>query len=199
MDEIRRWWRLAPWSANPLMRGCDRSSALLTLAAMVMLLIHVPIAATWGSLMYADLSARAAHERATHRQIEVMVLDDPSPRVVPGGPVDILDHRARVEWDVAGTDRREDEISVPPGTMKGDAVAVWIDETGARTGPPTSAVECVVVGISAAAAVWLAGAVLVGSALWGLRAADMRGRMQQWDRSWRDFETGQGHNHGESV
>ncbi|OZC80943.1 hypothetical protein CH274_12080 [Rhodococcus sp. 06-418-5] len=61
--DFARWWRLAPWSTNPLMRGRDRTAALAFACAMAVILGLVPFAALLGSLT-SPISMPRRPERA---------------------------------------------------------------------------------------------------------------------------------------
>ncbi|WP_442981460.1 Rv1733c family protein [Rhodococcoides fascians] len=197
--DFARWWRLAPWSTNPLMRGRDRTAALAFACAMAVILGLVPFAALVGSLTYADLDAESVRTSATTQQIDAVVTTEPTLRSQPSGTVDVIDHYATVAWEWPPGQLHSDEIRVPDGTERGGTVPTRVDAEGRRVAEPSSATSNVLLGIAAAVGFWVVGTVVVATSLEATRYFDRRARMRQWDRDWLKFETERGRTKGDSA
>ena len=197
--EFARWWRLAPWSTKSLMRGCDRTAALVFGCAMVLILTLVPFAALLGSLTYSDLDAASARTRATTQQIDALVTSEPTLRSLPSGVIDATDYYATVAWEWPSGQQHSEEIRVPDGTEQGGTVPTRVDAEGRRVAEPSSATSNVLLGIAAAVGFWVACALVVVIALGATRYYDRRARMRQWDRDWLKFETERGRTRGDSA
>lgn len=197
--DFARWWRLAPWSTNPLMRGRDRTAALVFACAMAVILGLVPFAALLGSLTYADLDAESDRTSATTQQIDALVTSEPTLRSQPSGIIDATDRYATVAWEWPPGQQHSDEIRVPDDTELGGTVATRVDAEGRRVAEPSSATSNVLLGIAAAVGFWVACTVVVVTALQATRYFDRRARFRQWDRDWLEFETERGRTKGDSA
>lgn len=66
---MRRLWRSAPWSRNPLMGGFHRLETVAVAVIVAFVLLMVPIAGAIGTVYYANSSERAQGERDTRKQV----------------------------------------------------------------------------------------------------------------------------------
>lgn len=197
--DVARWWHLAPWSTNPLMRGRDRTSALVFACGLAVILGLVPFSALLGSLTYADLDAASARTRATTQQIDALVTSEPTLRSEESAVFDPTEHYATVAWEWPPGQRHSDEVRVPDEAEQGATVPVRVDSEGRRVAEPPSSTSNAVLGISAAVGFWVACTVVVVVALQATRYFGWRARMRQWDRDWLKFETERGRTKGDST
>ncbi|OZC65731.1 hypothetical protein CH276_11135 [Rhodococcus sp. 06-470-2] len=197
--DFARWWRLAPWSTNPLMRGRDRTAALAFACAMAVILGLVPFAALLGSLTYADLDAAAARTSATTQQIDALVTSEPTLRSEDGAVFDHTEYYATVAWEWPPGQRHSGEVRLPDEAEQGATVSVRVDTEGRWVAEPSSATSNVLLGIVAAVGFWVACTVVVLTCLQATRYFDRRARMRQWDRDWLKFETERGRTKGDSA
>lgn len=185
-----RWWRMAPWSRNPLMRRCDRVDAAAALLATVFVLIMVPCAAAFGTATYTGLSEQShADRQRSHRQAAVLVAD-PRPGSVAETRTSYREpqNHASAHWTAPdGTLRSGDVPTPPPDAKSGDTIDVWIDSNGNLAAEPRSGQENATVAVSAALCVWAAAASGAFLLLSCIRWMNSRRRMRQWDREWNEF------------
>ncbi|MFI8568256.1 hypothetical protein ACIGGF_17025 [Rhodococcus sp. NPDC078407] len=197
--DVARWWRLAPWSTNPLMRGRDRTAALVVACGTAVILALVPFAALLGSLTYADLNAASARTRAGTQQIDALVTSEPTLRSEETAVFDPAEHYATVVWEWPPGQRHRDEVRVPDEAEQWETVLVRVDSEGGRVAEPPSSTSNAVLGISAAVGFWVTCAMVVVVAVQAMRYFGRRARMRQWDLDWLEFETERGRTKGDST
>ncbi|WP_346055581.1 MULTISPECIES: Rv1733c family protein [Amycolatopsis] len=180
---MKRWWRTAHVTPNPLVRPVDRLESALLVFVVALVLAAIPFACAFGSQTYAD---RRAAEAATDRRpaTAVLLVDAPPEAVTPQGVP--LDSRAAVvaAWQLADGSERTGTISADRGTAKGTRVPVWLDATGNPVAPPPQPGDLVVVGVMTALMTWLGFSAVVGGAFLASRALLDRHRRALWDREW---------------
>lgn len=187
-DSALRCMRLAPWSGNPLMRRGDRIVSFVAIAAVVTVLVLVPVGALLGALKYTDLVAQSAHDRAADRKVSAVVVDDPAARITTAESAAITGYDATVAWtDWSGSEHR-DRIDVEPSTTRGQSVDVWVDQFGNLAPAPKTGIECAALGVCVALGVWLSGstvAVITAAAVCGL---GRKAQLRNWTREWSSLE-----------
>ncbi|MBH5143639.1 MULTISPECIES: hypothetical protein [Rhodococcus erythropolis group] len=72
-----RWWRLRPWSENPLMRRSDRIESVVILIVAVTVLLLVPLAGAIGTAAHARLTDQARSAAVSGRQVQALLLENP--------------------------------------------------------------------------------------------------------------------------
>ncbi|AOW92651.1 hypothetical protein BFN03_07965 [Rhodococcus sp. WMMA185] len=184
-----RWWRLAPWNRNPLMRASDRLDFVAAAVMIIALLMMVPIAAAFGTATYAGLNEQSqAQLRAGHTESATLI-DDPRPSVVESATSrfpEVLD-RATAQWSARDGTLRTAVVQTRPGAQRGDTVDVWVDMNGNMTDEPRPTAENAAIAVGSAVSVWVGAAVVFVLLFFGLRWMSTRSRMRQWDREWNDF------------
>nr|WP_271213730.1 hypothetical protein [Rhodococcus wratislaviensis]GLK40951.1 membrane protein [Rhodococcus wratislaviensis] len=193
-DQVLRWWRLAPWSRNPLMRATDRCDSVVAAVLITFILMVVPFAAALGTVTYTSLNERSHAELRTSHAQSAVVIDDPRHVVVADAPSRSpeMQGRATVQWTAPDGVLRSTDVEIRPGTHRGDTVTVWVDLTGNVVDEPRSGVENATIAVSAALLVWTVAAVCSLLLYVGVRWMNGRSRMHQWDRAWKDFGRTQG-------
>ncbi|CAG7633949.1 Rv1733c family protein [Rhodococcus opacus] len=181
-----RWWRLAPWSGNRLMRGSDRfeSSALLVVVMLVLLL--VPVAAAVGTATNTRLGDQARADRESRHETTAVLLEDPRAESanVTWSPESTF--HAPAAWIIDGT-TRTGQVQTDAGAKTGHTVSVWIDQSGNLVDAPKTGAENAVTAVSVALAVWTSSAAILMVMLFGIHWAEARYRILQWDREWRNL------------
>ncbi|WP_328358740.1 hypothetical protein OG976_05040 [Mycobacterium sp. NBC_00419] len=183
MDTIvpgpRGWfWRL--FARNDLVRRSDRIESVVSILAVVVVLLALPVAGAIGTAVHASRSAVYQEQVRTRHTVAARVLADSTSSVRPyAASFDVHARwrdRGRAHEGVFGLDR-------PAST--GEQLTIWVDEAGDYAGPPTPHRRAVSDAVVAGVVLWLS-VVTVVAALTGLvRFRIERRRHAQWDRELR--------------
>lgn len=189
IDQALRWWRLVPWSRNPLMRATDRFDAVVAAVLIAFILMMVPFAAAFGTVTNTGLNERSQAELQTRYAQSAVLIDDPRHVVVPDAASRFPEtqDRATAQWTAPDGALRSTVVETRSGTHRGDTVTVWVDMSGNVVDEPRLGVENAVIAVSAALSVWAAAAVCSVLLYLGVRWVNGRSRMRQWDREWNDL------------
>ena len=189
IDQALRWWRLAPWSRNPLMRGTDRVDSVVAAVLIAFVLIVVPFAAAFGTVTYTGLAERSHAELQTRHAQSAVLVEDPRPVVVADAHSRSPDtqDRATAQWTAPDGTLRSTDVQTAPRTHRGDTVTVWVDTNGNIVAEPRSGMQNAAIAVSAALSVWAGAAVGALLLYSGVRWISGRSRMRQWDREWNDL------------
>ncbi|MFC9552539.1 hypothetical protein ACFTWF_16995 [Rhodococcus sp. NPDC056960] len=182
-----RWWRLAPWSGNPLMRRSDRIESTIVLVVVVVALMVVPVAGAVGTATYTRLTERAHQVAGSGRQVPAVLLDDPRP---PPGEIPMRGPAGRdqapARWVLEGTEHTG-VVETDIGARAGQTVTVWVDADGNFMQPPNSGTESGIEAISAAIMFLILGITGCGLLLAGTHGALARYRRSRWQREWQSL------------
>ncbi len=186
-----RWWRLRPWSSNPLLRGSDRLETLSILVIAVLLALLIPVAGAVGTNTYARLSGTTGARERNHEVSAVLTDDAPQPLVSPAGSSSYLVAHAHARWSMNGV-AHTGLVTVDAGAKAGQTVPIWIDPSGANVGAPRSGADNAVAAVGVAVGVWALGSVGCVLVILALHWQADRHRLRQWQREWdrRDRRTG---------
>ncbi|WP_072691638.1 Rv1733c family protein [Rhodococcus marinonascens] len=184
-----RWWRLAPWNRNPLMRTSDRLDFVATAVMIAFLLMMVPFAAAFGTATYTGLAERSHAEHQIGHAESAVLIDDPQQLVVwgTGSRSPQMENRATAQWSAPNGTLRSSAVEARSSAQRGDTVDVWVDTYGNVTEEPRSATENSAIAVSSALSVWVGAAVVSSLLFFGFRWMNTRSRMRQWDQEWNDF------------
>lgn len=174
---------------NPLGRPADRVQAGALLLAFGLWVIGLPIAAAMGSLIWSNISVTAEHQQHTRTLISGHLLADAPDFVISDHGIPVTDLvPVAAQWSAPDGTQRTGTVTAAGGGRAFDPVAVWIDQSGAPTKPPTSTTASAVSAVSAATGIWLcSGSVLL--LLWLiLRRRLDKQRATDWDRQWESVE-----------
>ncbi|MEU6933723.1 hypothetical protein AB0A05_31685 [Streptomyces sp. NPDC046374] len=95
---------------------------------------------------------------------------------------------APAAWSYPGDVRRTGRVPVPPGSPRGRAVTIWVDDAGAPARPPGSATNRALVSLSGGTATATAvGAMGVGVLIFVRRTVEAHG-LAAWEREWEQVE-----------
>ncbi len=133
----RALWLRERWpDRNPLRRASDRVEAALVAATLVLFLAGAPLLALF-AWHWADAAAlRVQHrQQLTWHRVSAVLLADARPAVDIGyGGVAGPEVRAR--WAAPDGAPRTGDVPAPSTARAGSTIRIWVDESGAPTGPP---------------------------------------------------------------
>jgi hypothetical protein len=184
-----RFIRFARWlgvDRNPLRRPTDRIEAAIRLATMLLVLVVVPLTCIVVGRLAADYASREAHARAaTDHQVAAVLLER-APGTASTNPHDpVQTAAAQARWQPPGQPARSGLVLAPAGTAAGRTVSIWIDASGASTGPPNAdGAATAAVGVAVVNTCLVAGLLLLVSNGLARHALNQR-RMRSWDAEWR--------------
>lgn len=183
---LARGAHLLGFDRNPLRRRADRIEAGIRLAALVLLLVGVPIATLavgWEADHLALLQAHA-QQQADHKVTAVLLQQAPATGV-PDPDTSVQMALVLARWRPPGQPSRTGQILAPAGAHAGSTVTAWIDASGAVTSPPPDHRTIVGDVCIAVMTTFLVTSLLVlGSSTLACRALDRR-RLRAWDAEWR--------------
>jgi len=183
---LARCARRLGFDRNPLRRRTDRVEAAIRLATLILLLVAVPIVTLAVGRQVDHLALRRAHaQQAAEHQVTAVLLRPAPPTGVPDPYTSIQMALVLARWQPPGQPARSGQVLAPAGTRAGSSVQVWVDASGAVTGPPPG--HRVIAGdvcIAAVTTCLVTGLLLLGSSALARRALDRR-RLRAWDAAWR--------------
>ncbi|WP_349536385.1 Rv1733c family protein [Rhodococcus rhodochrous] len=183
-----RWWRLRPWSANPLMRGIDRVEAVAFMLLVGLILLVVPVAGVVGTVSYAQFSEQSRQQLTDGRQVQAVVLDDdPDDASVPNPLAESASSPgpALARWEVDGVEHIG-RVGPEARGHTGETVRIWVDATGDYMPVPRSGTENALAALGAALAIVVLGTVTCALTLFGIHVVMNRQRFSRWDRKWQE-------------
>jgi hypothetical protein len=176
-------WR---WRSNALRRRTDRAQAWVSLGLLLTVLTAAPAAlVTVGDSTYRHYRQTAAHQERTRDHVPAVLVHD-APRHPEPGSDEARRTRYPAEVRFTGPDGtpRTGRTEVEPGLSAGSTVLVWVDPTGAITGPPLGAGEIRSRSMGWAILAFL-GVVLAGLAAYAVTALVLyRRNLAAWDTAW---------------
>jgi len=181
-----RWlWLRGLWpDHNPLRRTSDRVEAAIVATALIVFLVGAPLVA----LFAGHWAAAAAHrvqrdQQGSWHQVTAVLLANASSTVDIGyGAVDTSEVRAR--WTMPDGTVRTGDVSAPAAARKGSTVRIWVDQSGAVTGPPLRPQQATGQAVLATVvAPFVLGTVLICATSLALQLLDRR-RLAAWDADW---------------
>ncbi|PBC40086.1 hypothetical protein CJ179_33935 [Rhodococcus sp. ACS1] len=183
---VVRMWRLRPWSGNRLMRGSDRLESMLVLFVVALILILVPLAAAFGTATNTRLNDQSRADRETRHQIAAVLLADATVNLADTTPATGATGQAPAQWAANGT-THTGVVQTGPETKAGQTISIWIDPDGNLADAPKTGTENGLEAVGAALALWTISATACLAVLMGIRWAEARYRLSQWDREWRNL------------
>ncbi|RSN55996.1 hypothetical protein DMH01_29720 [Amycolatopsis sp. WAC 04182] len=184
-------WRRIHLGRNPLARIPDRIEAAILVGGVVAALLGVPLAAAAGSEAYATMMERSALETASRHSTTAFLLEDAPPaRVGVDGTPSAETASVAARWALPDGAFQEALVTADLGASAGDAVTVWLDESGAVVEPPVLPMDATSTGIGVGVGVWLAAVTLLAGGYLVARQLLNRARRAAWDREWERFGQG---------
>jgi hypothetical protein len=186
VTRLARCARRLGFDRNPLRRRTDRIEAVIRLATVILLLVAVPIAAMVAGREADQLALRKAHaQQAAEHEVTAVLLQRAQATGSPDPYTSVQLTYVLARWQPPGQPTRSGQVLAPAGTRAGSTVQVWVDASGAVTGPPPD--HRVIAGdvcIAAVTTCLVTGLLLLGSSALARRALDRR-RLRAWDAGWR--------------
>lgn len=143
---------------------------------------------------WADHTAVRAEQAASlnHQVRGVVLSSEPAGlKVLPGSEWPVLSAPAR--WTLAGR-RYTGRVPVPPSTMPGQTVTIWVNGAGQPVSAPANPGDYAILTVLTVAGVEAALACLLVLVGIGGRLVIDRGRMADWDRALRTLTASPGRN-----
>ena len=183
---LARGARLLGFDRNPLRRRTDRIEAVIRLATLVMFLTAVPAATLTVGREADHLALRQAHaQQAADHKVTAVLLQRAATTGIPNPYTSVQLTLVLARWQPPGQPSRTGQVLAPAGAHAGSTVAIWIDASGAVTGPPPD--HRVIAGdvcIAALVTCLVTSLLVLGSSTLARRALDRR-RLRAWDAEWR--------------
>ena len=183
---LARCARLLGFDRNPLRRRTDRIEAVIRLATLVLLLAGVPMATLAVGREADHLALGEAHaQQAADHEVTAVLLEQAPAAEVPDPYTSVQMSLVLARWQPPGQSSRTGQVLAPVGARAGSTVRVWIDASGAVTGPPPD--HRVIAGdvcIAALVTFLVTSMLVLGSSALARRALDRR-RLSAWDAEWR--------------
>jgi len=183
---LARCARRLGFDRNPLRRRTDRIEAVIRLATLILLLVAVPIVTLAVSRQADHLALRQAHaQQVADHQVTAVLLRQAPPTGVPDPYTSIQMTLVLARWRPPGQPARSGQVLAPAGARAGSTVQIWVDASGAVTGPPPG--QRVIAGdvcIAAVTTCLVTVLLVLGSSALAQRALDRR-QLRAWDAEWR--------------
>jgi len=183
---MTRCARRLGFDSNPLRRRTDRIEAAIRLAAVILLLVAVPIATIAVGRQVDYLALRQAHaQQAADHQVTAVLLQQAQATGVPDPYTSIQLTYVLARWQPPSQAPRSGQVLAAAGARAGSTVKVWVDASGAVTSPPPD--HRMIAGdvcIASIVACLVACLLVLGSNALARRVLDYR-RLRAWDAEWR--------------
>lgn len=172
-----RWWCVRALGRNRLARATDRIEAVAVLLAVMVVFIAIPIVAAIGTSVH-DARVRAYSEEAqTRHTVAAIAVADSSAVAHPT----FVDFTVRVKWSAEGADHIA-TLNYDQPVRAGEAIDVWVDDTGAHSGPPAPAARAGFDAVGVAVASWAAVIAAAAGITLAIRWTLDRRRYAEWER-----------------
>lgn len=182
----RALWLRARWpDRNPLRRTSDRIEAAIVAATLILFLAGAPLLALF-AWHWADAAAlRVQHrQQATWHQVSAVLLVNARP-VVDIGYGAVAGAEVRARWTAPDGTPRTGDVPAPATARAGSTVRIWVDNSGAQTGPPLRTQQATGQAMLASVLAPVAlGTVLLCTASLAVYILDRR-RLAAWAADWR--------------
>ncbi|MGW5746468.1 Rv1733c family protein [Amycolatopsis sp. NPDC003861] len=185
MNRIARMWRTLVPRRNSVARPSDRVQGGLLALVVLLALIALPVAASFGSETFVSQQAQSAQELGERTQVTATLLaDGPELTVSPrsgiagnGAPTDAT-------WVLPDGTRRVGQVVADEGTSKGHTFGIWVDRDGTPVDPPLSSAAVVIDAAGVGLGLWLA-ALIVLAVGYRLSVFSLnRLRYARWQQEW---------------
>ena len=169
-----RCWRIGRiFGRNPLLRRADRIEAFVTLVALVVSLVAIPVAGVVGATTY-DARERICAGEARERHTVMATVTESG---VESWGTTVVQAR----WPVATGDRTG-SLELGTAAKVGDRTEIWVDKGGNPVDAPTPTWHAVGDAVATAEATLLIVALAMTSLVGGVRSRLDRARDVHWER-----------------
>jgi hypothetical protein len=180
---MRRLSRTLGWDRNPLRRRVDRVEVAIFAALFVILPVVAPVVSTLaGRAVVAD-AGTWQHAQQSWRQVSAVIEHRSA---IPAGKLDgmFLCPEALARWTAPDGRSRTGWVETAPGARAGGRVRVWVDKSGAVTGPPVGTALVNELRILAEVAAPVVLALVLYTAGRAARFVLDRRRLAGWEKAW---------------
>jgi hypothetical protein len=181
-------WLTHSLGRNPLRRRLDRVAAMAILALLAAAVLMVPAAIAAGNASYASEARVAAVASATGRPVEAVVTGAPEAHMIGGPEHYSITYSAEVSWIGADGNGRVATTAVPPKTLLGGKVWLWVDRADRITVAPPSDGQLRASAVAFTLGVLVAGQLLCAGLIWGVRGIADAFAARAWNREWESVE-----------
>lgn len=180
-----RWLRERWPDHNPLRRTSDRVEAAIIVATLILFLAGAPLLALF-AWHWADTAAlRVQHrQQSSWHRVSAVLLADARP-VVDIGYGQVAGSETPARWTAPDGTPQTGDVPAPGTARAGAVVRIWVDESGAQTGPPLRTQQATGQAVLASVlAPFALGTVLLCAASLAVFILD-RHRLAAWAADWR--------------
>ncbi|MEV0702813.1 hypothetical protein AB0I53_33525 [Saccharopolyspora sp. NPDC050389] len=181
-------WLTHSLGRNPLRRRLDRVAAMAILALLAAAVLMVPAAIAAGNASYAREAREAAVAAATGRPVEAVVTGEPEAHVIGGPENHSITYSAEISWIAADGNGRVDTTAVPPGTVLGSKIRLWVDRADRITVAPPSESQLRASAVGFTIGIMVTGQLLCAGLIWGVRGIADACAARAWNREWESVE-----------
>ncbi|SDZ17504.1 hypothetical protein SAMN05216215_105013 [Saccharopolyspora shandongensis] len=181
-------WLTHSLGRNPLRRRLDRVAAIAILALLAAAVLMVPAAIAAGKASYASAAGAAAVAAATGRPVEAVVTGTPEAHVIGGPENHSVTYSAEVSWIGADGNGYMDTTAVPPRTVLGSKIWVWVDRAEHITVAPPSESQLRASAVGFTVGIMVTGQLLCAVSIWGVRKIADACAVRAWSREWASVE-----------
>lgn len=169
---------------HPLVRPIDRFEARLVPLFVLLAVLAIPLALTVGSSVSQSQLTMAQTEANGRTETTATVLEDAPAASVGAAGVQIV-HQTLVNasWRAGGLNEQTGVIQVPPGTLAGTEMTIWIDANGEVVPAPRTSADAVHLGVLAGIGFWIFSLVVLSSVYGVTHAYANHRRSEEWDRA----------------
>ena len=185
MNRIRRMWCTLVPPRGSVARPSDRVQGGLLGFVVLLALVALPVAASFGSEMYARQQEQSAQELGVRAQVTATLLAD-GPDINVNSRTGAVGSGEPTEatWVLPDGTRKVGKVVADEGTLEGHMQTIWVDRDGNPVDPPLSSagvvIEAVVVGLG----LWF-GALALLAVGYGLSVFFLnRLRYARWQQEW---------------
>jgi hypothetical protein len=169
-----RCWRIGRiFCRNPLLRRTDRIEALVTLVALIVSLIAIPVAGVAAAVVYGARNSQYTQEEHQRHAVTATITDAGTGR----STATVVQAR----WPVAAGERTGALELITAGKA-GDRIKLWVDKNGNPVAAPTPPWRAVSDGVATALAILLSVGLWLTFLVTSARSRLDRARDAQWER-----------------
>jgi hypothetical protein len=181
----RRLWRRVHHGRNTLARPSDRFESALLICSVLVALVALPFSASAGSETYAHQKYVSEKQTSTRYPATATLLAD-GPAIDLGGREITVDNPAptAATWTLAEGKERSGTVSAGQGTLKGETVPIWLDQSGNAVDPPIGGLEVVRDSLGVGLGSWLGLCLVLVGLCWLTRSVLDRFRFAKWQQEW---------------
>ncbi|MGX9791129.1 Rv1733c family protein [Mycobacterium sp. MMS18-G62] len=174
----RLWW-FRVLGRNPLVRGSDRIEVLVLSLAVLVTVVAMPVAATFGTSVHDARTRLYAEQAQTRHQVTATAVEEAVLSLDVES--DTMWFTANASWSVAGRDH-VGTVTWPAYSKRGDQQVIWVDDAGKSVPAPPSQSRADTDAVGIALTMWLGAAAASAGLVFLVRRRLDHRRYREWDR-----------------